>query len=77
MKWEDVMRNKDKKAATQLVDDLAKHRRQYGEDFEGFAKIIDYPKNNVWREGKLSSHFNRILVELKILSLTGKTLFEV
>lgn len=71
------MRSNDKEAAKLLVEKLSNIRKEFGDDFNKLAEIIEYPRTNVWLEGELNPHFRRILVELKILALTGKTLFTV
>jgi len=77
MIWEIALKNKDKNLANQLVQQLSNIRKHYNEDFNKFAEEIQYPLTNVWINGELNPHFRRILVELKILSITGKTTFKI
>ena len=77
MYWENIIRTNNQKEARVLEEKLSEVRSKYGEDFEKMASVCGYPLTNVWQNKELSSHFRRILVEIKILSLTGKTFFKV
>ena len=75
--WKTVLETKDKKGANELVDKISIIRRDQGESFEKFALAIGYATSNVWFDGELNPHFRRILVELKILAISGKTTFYI
>ena len=78
MNWETVLRTKNQKEATKMVNKLAETRKLFGESFDKFAIDIGYHYTNIWVGDKeLSPHMRRVLVELKILALTGQTFFKV
>lgn len=73
MNWETVMKSKNQNQAKEMVNRLAKTRKEFGEAYDKFAQDIGYHYTNVWERGEINPHFRRVLVELKILALTGKT----
>lgn len=76
MTWETTLKNNDQAKAKELVEGLSKIRKEHGEDFEKFAGYLEYPQDSVWRMDAVNRHFVRVLVEIKILALSGKTLFK-
>jgi len=75
--WEIILRERNQVYAKTLVDRISAIRKEKGECFDSFAKVIDYPSTNIWKKGELNPHFRRVLVELKTLSITGVTVFKV
>lgn len=77
--WKEVFKNKDQETAKKLDDEIDKVRQERGFALEKFAEILEYPIEDVWTKGNVkicTSHFRRILVEIKILAIWGKTFVE-
>lgn len=73
MKWEKTLYTKDQDTAKSM-DNRISECRITGEkvDWKAVCKILDYPMNNSFKSGEMNPHFRRVLVEIKILALTGE-----
>ncbi len=76
MKWEEVLRNKDKETAKEIMfkklEILGKKTNDVPSLWKEFCNYIEFPYESSYDNDKnLTSRFRRVLVELKFLALTG------
>ena len=69
--WESVLKNDNKEKAKKLNSFI----EDKGNGWISICKFIEYPIESAFKEKKLTGHFRRVLIEIKILSITGKHCF--
>jgi len=72
--WLTILQTQDQTKAKLLVTNMSDIRKNAGDNFNMLAECIGYPKTNVWLNGLLNPHFRRVLNELKVLAISGKTI---
>ena len=70
--WEQALTQKDKNLAIKLME----HIRNQNISWQEACKKVEYPYINAFINGEISSHFRRVLVELKLLSIYGDHCWE-